>query len=82
MTERTPAELDEEIASLYYQRNRCFIFFLRNLCDMVVYFQWVTWYKPPPKLQYLCGFFSGAVGVKLVWEDTSALPKRAGGGDA
>ena len=65
-----PQNVNHDVADLTHQRNRCTLFFLRNIADMIIYFQWVTWYQPNLRLCYLCGVFSGLVGVHLVWEDS------------
>jgi hypothetical protein len=51
---------------------------LRNVCDMVCYFQWVTWYHPPKTLELSCGAVSGAVGAYFCWlssGETVSSPK-------
>ena len=40
---------------------------LRNMCDMVTYYQWVPWYHPAKPLELGCGVVSGAVGVYFCW---------------
>ncbi|CUG94230.1 Hypothetical protein, putative [Bodo saltans] len=57
------------------------LFLLRNIADMIVYYQWIESYKANKNVEYLCGFFSGAVGVWLVLRDSIA-PKSIGGGKA
>lgn len=45
------------------------VFLFRNICDMIVYFQWIESYRPNKHLEYICGFFSGLIGVYIVWKD-------------
>lgn len=54
------------------------LFLARNICDMIVYYQWMEWYKANKNVEYCCGWFSGAVGVWLVWRDSRA-PKSVHG---
>ena len=60
-----------EVDQIRSQRNRSIMFFVRNICDMIVYYQWISWYNPWKHLEYLCGLTSGLMGVYLVWEDTA-----------
>jgi hypothetical protein len=57
------------------------LFLMRNIADMIVYYQWIESYKANKNVEYLCGFFSGAVGVWLVWKDSKA-PKSIPGAKA
>eukprot|EP00331_Platyophrya_macrostoma_P001048 CAMPEP_0176406600 /NCGR_PEP_ID=MMETSP0127-20121128/962_1 /TAXON_ID=938130 /ORGANISM="Platyophrya macrostoma, Strain WH" /LENGTH=263 /DNA_ID=CAMNT_0017785745 /DNA_START=28 /DNA_END=819 /DNA_ORIENTATION=+ len=51
------------------------LFLFRNICDMTVYYQWMDWYRPNKNIEYVCGFFSGAIGCWLVWRDVSGAAK-------
>jgi hypothetical protein len=51
---------------------RSYIFLVRNVCDLIVYMQWVPWYRPPKTLEFACGMASGAMGVYIVWVDAEA----------
>lgn len=51
---------------------RSALFLLRNIADIIVYSQWISWYNPPKTLEYSCGLLSGTLGVLLVWCDTYA----------
>lgn len=51
---------------------RSALFLTRNVADIIVYGQWVSWYNPPKTLEYCCGILSGALGVFIVWADTEA----------
>ena len=53
---------------------RSHLFLLRNVCDMIVYFQWIESYRPYKTLEYICGIISGGLGVYLVWADVGAPP--------
>jgi hypothetical protein len=59
------------------QRRRSVMFLARNIADIVVYSQWISWYHPWKHLEYACGVFSGAVGMYLVWEDSVVKPPPA-----
>lgn len=45
------------------------IFLARNVCDLIIYLQWIPNYKPDLQLQFICGLLSGASGMWLVWDD-------------
>lgn len=45
------------------------LFLFRNVCDMIVYYQWIQSYRPNKNLEYVCGTLSGSIGCWLVWRD-------------
>ncbi|RNF17896.1 uncharacterized protein Tco025E_04663 [Trypanosoma conorhini] len=45
---------------------------LRYTFDMVVYYQWVSWYNPYKTVQYASAAAAGLLGVYVVWNDTQA----------
>lgn len=69
-----PCESVEELRS---QLRRSVIFLVRNICDMIVYFQWIEWYRPYKTLEFTCGLISGSLGMYLVWGDIGAPPSPA-----
>lgn len=50
------------------------VFLFRNVLDMIVYYQWIPWYRPWKWLSYSCGTVSGVLGVYMIWEDTKPTP--------
>lgn len=57
---------DEEMVSA---QRWSMLFLFRNVCDMIVYYQWIESYRPNRSVEYICGFLSGSIGMWLVWRD-------------
>ena len=55
---------------------RSIMFLIRNICDLIIYSQWIPGYVCPKSLEAFCGIISGAFGVYLVWEDTPAVAAK------
>lgn len=66
---------DDEDEGLVTAMRWASLFLFRNVCDMIVYYQWIEWYRPNKNIEYICGFFSGAIGCWLVWRDVSGVTK-------
>lgn len=64
------------ITDLKLKLRKSIILLIRNIGDMIIYYQWIEWYKPNRVLCGLCGMFSGLVGVYLVWTDNAKLKKE------
>jgi hypothetical protein len=69
----TTSEEDQDLAAAMRWSS---LFLLRNIADMIVYYQWIESYNPNKNIEYSCGFFSGAVGVWLVWRDSKSATKN------
>lgn len=74
-TEFPAATMDSEDNDLASSMRWSCLFLARNISDMIVYYQWMESYKANKNVEYLCGYFSGAVGVWLVWRDIQAARK-------
>lgn len=64
-------EVTLEIAEARSQMTEHALLVLRNICDMIIYFQWIESYNPNKTLQALCGMYSGFFGIYLVWKGTA-----------
>lgn len=69
-TDPAVADKEEEDRAALTAMKWSALFLTRNICDCIVYYQWMESYRPNKTLEYLCGTFSGVVGVWLVWRDT------------
>ena len=66
------AEREEQRAELRTALRRSCMFLVRNLCDLVVYLVWLSWWRPWATIESVCGMASGLLGAILVWEVTVA----------
>ena len=64
-------EITIEINEAHRQMQEHALLLLRNICDMIIYFQWIESYRPNKTLQALCGMYSGFFGIYLVWKGTA-----------
>eukprot|EP00388_Colpodella_angusta_P003677 GDKJ01012817.1.p1 GENE.GDKJ01012817.1~~GDKJ01012817.1.p1 ORF type:complete len:139 (-),score=17.11 GDKJ01012817.1:79-438(-) len=65
------------ITDLKQKLRKSVILLIRNIGDMIIYYQWIENYKPNKVLCSLCGIFSGLVGVYLVWSDNLKIKNEA-----
>ena len=64
------------VTDLRQKLQKSILLWLRNVGDMIIYFQWIEAYRPNRVLASLCGIYSGAVGVYLVWTDNRDAEKK------